>query len=479
MEKETLWKGRTQGKIHPVLMQMGESISLDIKLYQEDIIGSYIHAQMLHKIGILTEDELQQIFTGIKKIKEEIENNQFPITIELEDIHTHIEQRLKEYIGQTAGKLHTARSRNDQIALDTHLYVKKITYNSIQQLIKICEVILQRSKELIDIIFPSYTHLQIAQPVRFSHYLMSYFWMFTRDIERLIFTLEQADRLPSGCGAATGVNYDNDRIFLKEKLGFSLLYENSMDAVSSRDHILNLLYSISVLSIHISRLCEEFILFSSVEFSFLEFPDELTTGSSIMPQKKNLDLAELIRGKTGRFISNLNNLFIILKGLPLTYNRDLQEDRKPLIESEEILLILEGVYLLISSFKINKKKLLEPLIQGFATATDLADELVKKKQIPFREAHHIVGELVKVCVENHYNLFNIPKDLRSKVHKFLEDDDFYFNSIDIQNSVEKKISRGGTAKNKVIEQMEYATSYLNNLKEKLKNISLFKNLYNL
>jgi argininosuccinate lyase len=461
--KETLWKGRSEGNVHPLLIKLGESITLDIKLYREDLKGSYVHAKMLNKIDVLNQEELNEILKGLKQIQKEIEEHQLPINVELEDIHTHVEQRLKEIIGPTAGKLHTARSRNDQIALDTHLYVKRISLEIAKKLVEICNVLIDRSIELLDYIFPSYTHLQVAQPLRISHHLLAYFWMFTRDIERMIFSYQQANRLPLGCGAATGVNYNNDRLFLMNELGFDELYENSMDAVSSRDHILNFLYGISVIATHLSRLCEEIILFSSVEFSFLELPDSLTTGSSIMPQKKNPDLAELIRGKAAKFISNLNALFITTKGLPLTYNRDLQEDRKPLVESEEILDILEGIRLMILSFKVNEKELEKSLQKGFATATDLADALVQKKHIPFREAHHIVGKLVRFCVENRYTLFDIPKELRKEIYPDLADDDFYFDSIDLKKSVEKKVSRGGTSKVRIEEQIQYA-------KEKLKKI---------
>jgi argininosuccinate lyase len=471
--KETLWKGRSEGNVHPILIQLGESISLDIHLYQEDLKGSYAHAKMLNKIGILSNEELNKILYGLKKIKKEIENNEFSTNLELEDIHTHIEQRLKEIIGPVAGKLHTARSRNDQIALDTHLFVKNLSIQIIHKLIEICKIIIERSEEFIDYILPSYTHLQVAQPVRFSHHLMAYFWMFLRDIERMIFVYEQADRLPLGCGAATGVNYNNDRLYLMEELNFSELYENSMDAVSNRDHILNLLYSISVIAVHLSRICEEIILFTSVEFSFIELPDTLTTGSSIMPQKKNPDLAELIRGKTGKFISNLNSLLITIKGLPLTYNRDLQEDRKPLIESKEILKILEGIKLMILSFKIKEKELEKSLKKGFSTATDLADALVQKFQIPFREAHHIVGKLVRICIESNFTLFDVPENIRENVHPLLKDNEFYFDSIDIKKSVEKKVSRGGTSKQRIIEQIEYAKKRLNRIIDNLpKNIDL-------
>ncbi|MCS7204518.1 MAG: argininosuccinate lyase [Leptospiraceae bacterium] len=465
--KETLWKGRSEGKLHPLLIKIGESISLDIKLYREDLKGSYAHAKMLKNIGLLSDEEAHQILDGLKKIQKEIENQEFPLFPELEDIHTHVENRLKELIGPIAGKLHTARSRNDQIAVDTHLFVKKVSFEILNSLYRLCEVIVSRSEELMDVIMPSYTHLQVAQPVRMSHYLMSYFWMFLRDIERMMFAYQQADRLPLGVGAVAGVNYENDREFLRKELGFSDFYENSMDAVSSRDHIFNLLYAVAMISLHLSRLCEELILYSSVEFNFLEFPDELTTGSSLMPQKKNLDLAELIRAKSGRLISNLNTLMIVMKALPLTYNRDLQEDRKPLLESEEVIDLIEATILLISHFKVKEKNLENSLHQGFATATDLADALVVEGNLPFREAHHIVGMLVRICVEKSYHLGNIPKEIRSQIHPLLGNDEFYFRAIDLKLSTEKKKSRGGTSLSRVKEQIQLAKKRLTEIKSQL------------
>lgn len=470
---EKLWAGRTSGIVDDILTKLGESISLDIFLYKEDLKGSYEHAKMLKKIGILTEEEFQQIAQGLKRIQKEIENNHFPLKVELEDIHTHIENRLKELIGNVAGKLHTGRSRNDQIVLDTHLFVKRNSIEIINLLIKINQRIIEKSEKYIEIIFPSYTHLQIAQPIRFSHYLLSYFWMFIRDIERFLFTIEQADRLPLGCGAVAGVNYSNDREFLRTNLQFKEIYENSMDAVSNRDHILNFLYSLSVLAIHISRLCEDLIIFNTIEFKFIELPDEFTTGSSIMPQKKNPDLLELIRGKTARYISNLQTLLIILKGLPMTYNRDLQEDRKPLVESLEMIYILNGIWKIISNLKINEENIEEVLKKGFSTATDLADSLVLHKNIPFREAHHIVGKLVQYCIKKQYNLFTIPKEERKLIHPSLEEDHFYFSSINLESSTEKKISRGGTSKKRIEEQIQYAKQQLEVLETRTpKNINL-------
>lgn len=464
---ETLWKGRMSGRVEDVLINLGESIHLDIFLYKEDLKGSLEHARMLAKIGLLTKEEFNQISYGLKMIQKEIEENRFQFKKDLEDIHTHIENRLKEIIGEVAGKLHTARSRNDQIALDTHLFVKNNSHKIIIKIIEICKIILVRAEESIDIIFPSYTHLQIAQPIRFSHYLLSYFWMLLRDIERFLFAFKEANRLPLGCGAVAGVNYLNDREFLKDNLHFKDLYENSIDAISSRDHILNYLYSISVLMLHLSRLCEDFIIYSTIEFGFIELPDSLTTGSSLMPQKKNPDILELIRGKTARYISNLHSLMILIKGLPLSYNRDLQEDRKPLIETLELFTILEGIYLVLSSFKILTGNIDEFLKKGFTTATDLADALVKEKNIPFREAHHIVGELIQYCVKNQFHLFTIPKEKRKEIHPFLEDDEFYFSSISIHNSTEKKISRGGTSKKRIEEQILYAKQNLESIQKNL------------
>lgn len=443
------------------MIRMGESISLDIELYGEDLKGSAEHARMLARCGIISEADLTAIIDGLRTIRKEIEAGQMPLRPELEDIHTHIETRLKELIGEPAGRLHTARSRNDQVAVDTHLFVKRRSAELRSALIDLCDALLDQARKNVDVIIPSYTHMQVAQPVRFAHHLLAYFWMFLRDADRYAQAHHGADSMPLGSGAATGVNYATDREFLQEALGFERMYENSMDAVSSRDHILDYLYAGSVFSVHASRLAEEIILFTGVEFGFLELPDALTTGSSIMPQKKNPDLAELTRGKAGRVSSLLVQLLMTVKGLPLTYNRDLQEDRFSLLDSaRQCSMIVDALTAMVSQFVVRPERIRRSLAQGYATATDLADALVSNKGIPFREAHHIAGRLVAVCAEKGVSLEEASIDLRSSVHKALADDNFYTEAVREETSVERKVSRGGTARHRVIEQLDRAAAEL-------------------
>lgn len=443
------------------MIRMGESISLDIELYREDLKGSAEHARMLARRGIISEQDMQAILDGLRTIRKEIEAGQMALRPELEDIHTHIETRLKELIGEPAGRLHTARSRNDQVAVDTHLFVKRQSALLQQSLLQLCETLLQQAERNIDVIIPSYTHLQVAQPVRFAHHLLAYFWMFLRDAERYGRAFQSADCMPLGSGAATGVNYDTDREWLQAELGFARMYENSMDAVSNRDHILDYLYAGSVFSVHASRLAEEIILFTGVEFGFLELPDSLTTGSSIMPQKKNPDLAELTRGKAGRVTSLLMQLLMTVKGLPLTYNRDLQEDRFSLLDSgQQCSMIVEALTAMVGQFIVHPERIRRSLGQGYATATDLADALVARKDIPFREAHHIAGRLVALCAEKGIPLDSASADLRASVHEALADDDFYQEAVREETSVERKVSRGGTARHRILEQIEHAKKAL-------------------
>ncbi len=459
------------------MVRMGQSIDLDIKMYREDIAGSEAHASMLASIGILTQEELQSIHQGLKQIKKEIENGEMELRYELEDIHTHIENRLTELIGEAGKKLHTARSRNDQVAVDTHLSVIRSSLSAARNLTDLCDALLRRAQESSDTVLPGYTHLQVAQPVRLSHHLLSHFWAFCRDAERFLRTAEYARKLPLGSGAMAGVNYPTDREMLRRTLGFTSVYPNSMDAVSSRDHILEFLHSCSVFAVHASRISEEIILWNSTEFGFIELPDFLTTGSSIMPQKKNPDLAELSRGKTGRLIGNHINLLINVKGLPLTYNRDLQEDRFPLLDSaEQIHMITESLTAMAEHMKFRKEKMQRSLEAGFATATDLADALVQKKGIPFREAHHITGRLVGLCAEKGFFLSSAPPELRKEVHEALADESFYQAAIDLKTSADKKISYGGTALHRQEEQLREASAALQTLNEELNSV---KDLFNL
>ncbi len=443
---DRLWVGRSSGDVSDVAIAIGESISLDKELYREDIKGSLAHAKMLHRIGLLDKDDLEKILSSLKNIKQEIESNQFVFDVSLEDIHTHIEKSLIDVCGDAGRRLHTARSRNDQIAVDTHLYVTERSKEIGKKILELCSLLLEKAKEEVSTLLPGYTHLQIAQPIRLSHHILAHFWSFLRDVKRFAIAAEMAGKLPLGSGAFAGVNYETDREFLRTELGFHSIYPNSMDAVSSRDHILDFLYAQSTFMTHASRLAEEIILWSSHEFSFLQLPDHLTTGSSIMPQKKNPDLAELVRGKTGRVQSHLHNLFTNLKALPLTYNRDLQEDRFPLLDScNQTQLCVAALSAMMQEVVYNRKNMYSALENGFATATDLADSLVQEKAIPFREAHHIVGRLVKHCVEYSKTLSQVAKKDRIDIHKALEDESFYEKSINTEASVEKKKSYGGTS----------------------------------
>lgn len=463
-----LWKGRQTGTSEQILIEMGESISLDIELYKEDIEGSRIHARMLHKIGILDDEELHLILDGLDQIYGEIENNEMDLIPELEDIHTHVESRLFDLVGDAAKKLHTARSRNDQVALDTHLYVRRMSGEIQKEIAILLEAFLKKAKESVDIIMPGYTHLQVAQPIRASHHLLAHFWAFERDLLRFDQAIEGASRIPLGSGAMAGVNYENDREFMREKLGFDGIYPNSMDAVASRDHILDFLHAISVTAAHASRLAEEIVLWSSVEFSFITLPDSLTTGSSIMPQKKNPDLAELVRGKTGRLYSYYFNMLTNLKGLPYAYNRDLQEDRFPLLEaSREIIMSVKALSAMVRGLAFQEENTIKSLNEGFATATDLADALVQKKGLPFRTAHHLVGELVGFCLLQKSNLQTVSIEIRATVSEYFEDDDFYFSAVDLASSADKKISYGGTARFRQIEQLSLAETTLQSLQIRL------------
>lgn len=465
---ETLWQGRSDGSVSQIMLEMGESISLDIEIYSEDIRGSLAHAKMLQKTGILTPDEVEQISSGLKRIETEIEKGELPIRIELEDIHTHIENRLIELIGETGKKLHTARSRNDQVAVDTHLYVKKGALDTAVETAMLCEMFLERAKQEIDTILPGYTHLQVAQPIRLSHHLLAHFWAFLRDVERMLGAFDTADSLPLGSGAMAGVNYKTDRDFLREELQFRAVTPNSMDAVASRDHILDFLYASTVLMSHASRVAEEIILWNSVEFSFLTLPDSLTTGSSIMPQKKNPDLAELSRGKTGRVTGNLFNLLMNIKGLPLTYNRDLQEDRFPLLDTrKQVRMTVTAMSAMVREMKFNRENMQKSLEKGFATATDLADALVAQKGVPFREAHHIAGKLVGECVRNNHVLKTVPEEIRSKISPHLADGEFYLRAIDLVRSTDKKVSAGGSSREEQVRQIDQAGKALEAMRTKI------------
>ncbi len=466
-KEDKLWGGRFKTRTSSIMERIGESISFDKELYKQDIRGSLAHAKNLLKIEILTTIEFEQIQKALIEIEQEIESGNFQYKLELEDIHMHIESRLTEKIGLPGKKLHTARSRNDQVAQDVRLYIKDETKEILKLIYSLLEVIIEKSKSHTEMIMPGYTHLQVAQPIRVSHYLLSYFWAVGRDLEQFLFAYSVNDLLVLGSGALSGVNYPTDRKFIQEELKLKNISENSIDAVASRDHVLNLLFAICQTLIHFSRISEEIIIYSTVEFSFISLPDSLTTGSSIMPQKKNPDIAELIRGKSARVISNLNHMLVLLKGLPLAYNRDLQEDKISLFDSvEQVKISIEGIREMIHEMKFHPDKMINSLNNGFATATDLADFLVSKKNIPFREAHEYVGKLVSACIEKKLTLPEISLQDRKEISEHFATDE-YMDAISLEKSADKKNVFGGTSFERQNEQIKNAEHKLKFWKEKI------------
>lgn len=456
---QKLWGGRFASPTSPIMERIGESISFDHRLYKHDITGSLAHAKNLLKIGILTEREFKDITRGLEQIEKEIEEGRLPFRASLEDIHMHIEARLTELIGDSGKKLHTGRSRNDQVAQDVRLFLRDSMQEVSRLLKSLMNTLLNKAEASVDLIMPGYTHLQVAQPIRVSQYLLSHFWALSRDYEQFQFALRMNNRTVLGSGAMAGVNYPTDREFINSELNLEGLSENSMDAVAQRDHLLQFVYSSSLVLTHLSRICEEIIIFSSVEFGFLTLPDSLTTGSSIMPQKKNPDIAELIRGKSARVISHLHHLFLLLKGLPLTYNRDLQEDKIPIFDTlDQVLISLEGVEAMIREMEFHPEAMEKSLSRGFATATDLADYLVSSKNIPFREAHEMVGRLVSLCARSEHTLFSIPEAEREKISPFFAGKE-YLDAISLSLSADKKDVFGGTARNRQMEQLKLAKQW--------------------
>ncbi|HHV72001.1 MAG TPA: argininosuccinate lyase [Clostridia bacterium] len=437
-----LWGGRFTKDTDQLVDKFNASISFDKNLAEYDIAGSIAHAQMLAKQGIITEEEGKQILVGLELILKEIREGKFVYTDSLEDIHLHVESRLKELIGPVGGKLHTARSRNDQVALDMHLYVK-------DQIKQICQLLKEVQKSLIslaranqDVIMPGYTHLQHAQPVLFAHHLLAYFSMFQRDRERLEDCYKRTDMLPLGAGALAGTTFPIDPQFVAEKLGFKNLYSNSMDAVSDRDYLVEFLAALSLIMVHLSRLSEEIILWTSWEFGFIEIGDEFCTGSSIMPQKKNPDVAELTRGKTGRVIGSLMGLLTILKGLPLAYNKDLQEDKEGVFDAVETVKICLAVYgKMLTKISVKRERMLDACRHSYTNATDVADYLVKKG-MPFRDAHYITGQLVQYCISKNCALDDLSLGEFRKISPLFEED--VLAEIAIESCVAKRLSPGGT-----------------------------------
>ncbi|MCL2025471.1 MAG: argininosuccinate lyase [Leptospirales bacterium] len=450
-DNKKLWGGRFKDVSSEITERLSASIQYDNRMYKQDIKGSIVHARMLFKMGVLSAAELEAIEEGLAAIRQEIENGKFSFSEKLEDIHMNIESALTERIGEAGKKLHTARSRNDQVALDMRLYIMDEIKEIRERLTSLIMELVELSEKNKDTVMPGYTHMQVAQPVIFAQHMLAYAWQFSRDMRRLDFADASASSLPLGVGALAGVNYKNDREFLRAELGFNDIILNSMDAVSDRDFVLDFLYFSAALGSHMSRLCEELILWSGSEFSYIRLADNLTTGSSIMPQKRNPDLAELIRGKSGRLYGNLFSLLTILKGLPMTYNRDLQEDKEGLFDSiDTVKIALEGLTAMISTMTVNKERMRQAVYSNFSTATDAADYLVKKG-VPFRESHGIVGSIVRYCEDFQKDFFSLDVGDFKKFSPLIEDD--IIDCVKPEGSTERKQSMGSVSKAEIERQI--------------------------
>ena len=440
------------------MLSFTASLPFDRRLALCDIRGSIAHVEMLADRKIINADEASSIIGGLVEIRKEIEGDRFPFDVGFEDIHMNIEKRLIEKIGPIGGKLHTGRSRNDQVALDMHLYLKDEIKTIDCQVIQLQKTLIGLAEKFADLLIPGYTHLQRAQPVLLSHHLLTYFWMLQRDRERLAGALQRTDLMPLGAGAIAGTGFAIDRKQVAEKLGFKELYENSIDAVSDRDYIIEFLSFASILMMHLSRLCEELILWASAEFGFIEIDDAYTTGSSMMPQKKNPDVAELIRGKTGRIYGSLLSMLTVMKGLPLAYNKDMQEDKEGLFDAVDTLkALLPLLAEMLQTISFDRSRLAAAVDDDYLCATDLADYLVRKG-LSFRDAHHVVGEMIAHCRQKNIRLRELDSEARRCHHPALAED--ISALLDPEKVVEARCSQGGTAPVAVKDQLELARRLL-------------------
>ena len=457
-ENDALWGGRFEDAPAEFTQEFGASLPVDKRMWESDIAGSKAHAKMLAKQGIISEKDAEVIRSGLDDIARQIEDGSFDFEIEDEDIHMSIERNLTEAIGAAGGRLHTGRSRNDQVATDTRLHSKKLARGLMHQLLDIRGALLEVATREFGVVMPGYTHMQKAQPVLFSHHMLAYYWMFTRDFVRVRAAYDAADVLPLGSAALAGTTYPLDRDFVADELGFSEVSKNSMDAVSDRDFLLDLTYACSVAMMHLSRMCEEFIYWSSNEFQFIRLSDAYSTGSSIMPQKKNPDFAELIRGKTGRVYGDLMGLLTTLKGLPLAYNKDMQEDKEGVFDAvdtlSDSLVVMTGM---IRTMTVNADAMRKGAHGGFMAATDLADYLVGKG-MPFRDAHAVVGRLVLECEKRGKTLQELSVDELKQADPLF--DAGALDAVDIDKIVARRITAGGTGHDAVKVQLDQARERL-------------------
>lgn len=454
----SLWSGRFEQGVSELTQNFGASLPVDKALYRQDIAGSCAHAQMLAAQGIISSVDAENIVEGLKKIEKSIDDGSFVFDINDEDIHMAVESALIADIGEAGARLHTGRSRNDQVATDTRLYAKQLCGDLMAHNVALRRELLAQAHDQSDIIMPGYTHMQHAQPVLFSHHMLAYFWMLTRDFARLKQALRAADVNPLGSAALAGTTYPLDRAMTTVALGFASASLNSLDAVSDRDFLLDLEYACSVAMMHLSRLCEELILWSSAEFGFITLSDEFSTGSSIMPQKKNPDFAELIRGKTGRVVGDLVALLITMKGLPLAYNKDMQEDKEGVIDAASTLgACMECMQGMIATMSVNSDAMMAQAQNGFLAATDVADYLAKRG-VPFREAHAVVGHLVLLCEKRACDLSDLTLADFKAANPLFEAD--ITCELDLESIVAARTTSGGSAPVAVNDQMQQATAVL-------------------
>ena len=453
-----MWAGRFSKALDKKADDFNSSISFDSRMYKQDIQGSIAHASMLAKQGIISVADCELIIEGLGAILADLESGKLDFDMNCEDIHMFVEAELTSRIGDAGKKLHTARSRNDQVALDVRLYLRDKSAEIVELLRELIDAVTEQAEANKAVILPGYTHLQRAQPITFGHHLMAYAMMFLRDISRLEDAVERMNLSPLGSCALAGTTYNTDRAFVAEKLGFFGITRNSIDGVSDRDFCLEIMSALSIVMMHLSRFSEEIILWSSWEFSFVELDDSFTTGSSIMPQKKNSDMAELVRGKTGRVYGNLMALLTTLKGLPLAYNKDMQEDKEAIFDSIDTVTVCLDVFApMIRTMKVKRDNMYRAAQGGFINATDLADYLTKRG-MPFRSAYKIVGEIVAECIAKVCVLDTLPLADYKKHSDIFEED--LFGEISLETCVSKRISAGGTSVESVEEQIAYVKKEL-------------------
>ncbi|MBT4138387.1 MAG: argininosuccinate lyase [Candidatus Latescibacteria bacterium] len=454
---EKLWGGRFGKSTEKLMEQFNASIGFDQRLYKVDIEGSRAQAKALTRIGVLAEKERDEVIAGLDQVEAELDADDLPLTDDLEDIHMAVEKRLIELVGDAGAKIHTGRSRNDQVALDERLYFRQVIDETVGRIDGLMQVLLNSAEEHIDVILPGYTHVQQAQPIRFGHYTMALFWMLERDRGRFVDSGKRADAMPLGAGALAGSAYPVDREFVRETLGFARVTDNSIDSVSDRDYFLEFMSAAAILMGHLSRFCEDVIMWSSSEFGFVELDDAFSTGSSMMPQKKNPDSLELVRGKTGRVYGNLMSLLTVMKAIPLTYAKDMQEDKEPFFDTVDTLQISLDVFAGAWDTMTVKGERMEAALDGMILATDLADYLVRKG-VPFRTSHRIVGELVRKALDRGIRLEALDMETLHAASDVF-DDDIKTVLSPVQSTAQRNLY-GGTGRESVAKQIEAGNKLL-------------------